>query len=106
MDNKNLEERMSVVESTEPQPIEPAVPAGAEAKDLLPTCCKETIDMHAAYNSMMVCSQCKQIIKCFDAKKAFINYRRFCASRHRRILATEYSDRYIVTFSSYDTFST
>jgi hypothetical protein len=69
-------------------------------------CCKETIDMHAAYNAMMVCSGCKQIIKCFDSEKPFINYQRFCASRHRRILATKYRDHFIIIFSSYETYST
>ena len=69
-------------------------------------CCKQTIDMHAAKNPMMVCSTCKQIIKCFDKEKAFINYQRFCASRHRRILATTYAGRHTVVFRSYDTYST
>lgn len=69
-------------------------------------CCQKTIDMHAAYNAMMVCSDCKQIIKSFENRKAYNNYQRFCASRHRRILATEYDSRFIVVFSSYDTYST
>lgn len=101
-----LEEHMSVVESTEPQSSKPRITETVEVLEgSLPQCCRTTIDMHAAFNNMMVCSQCKQIIKCFDDAKAFTNYRRFCASRHRRILATEYAERYIVAFSSYDTFS-
>jgi hypothetical protein len=73
---------------------------------LLNDCCKRTIDMHAANNAMMVCSDCKQIIKCFDNERSFRNYQVFCASRHRRILATHYSQRRIVIFRSYDTYST
>ncbi len=69
-------------------------------------CCKKTIKMHAANNPMMVCSDCKQIIKCFDDERAYKNYQRFCASRHRRILATQFDNRYIVVFKSYDTYST
>ena len=69
-------------------------------------CCKKTIQMHAANNPMMVCSDCKQIIKCFDDERAYKNYQRFCASRHRRILATVFEERYIIVFKSYDTYST
>jgi hypothetical protein len=82
---------------------------GAEKTEdvvMLLDCCKQTIKMHAANNPMMVCSDCKQIIKCFDDEKAFHNYQRFCASRHRRILATSFSDRFVVVFRSYDTYST
>jgi hypothetical protein len=75
-----------------------------ESSELL-TCCQETIKLHAANNPMMVCAECKQIIKCFDDEKAFRNYQRFCASRHRRILATSFADRFIVVFRSYDTFT-
>lgn len=74
--------------------------------DQLLECCKATIKMHAANNPMMVCSDCKQIIKCFDDERAFKNYQRFCASRHRRILATVFENRFIVVFKSYDTYST
>ena len=96
---------MDVFESTEIPTPPPAVVEEPQNGQLL-SCCKSTIDMHAAYNSMMVCSECKQIIKCFDDQKAFNNYQRFCASRHRKILATEHGGRYVVVFSSYDTYST
>lgn len=82
------------------------LPEDGKTSTSLLDCCKRTIDMHAAYNSMMVCSGCKQIIKCFDTEKPYVNYQRFCASRHRRILATEYKDMYIIIFSSYETYST
>ena len=68
-------------------------------------CCKNTIRLHAANNPMMVCSDCKQIIKYFDDNKAFRNYQRFCASQHRKIWQPN-SNRLIVVFRSYDTYST
>lgn len=68
-------------------------------------CCKKTIDMHADNNPMMVCSDCKQIIKCFDQEKAFRNYKRFCQSRHRNIIATEYAKWWVIIFKSYETFT-
>lgn len=74
--------------------------------DRLLACCKETIRMHAANNPMMVCSDCKQIIKCFDEERPFKNYQRFCASRHRKILVTTYDNRFVVVFRSYDMYST
>ena len=69
---------MDVVESNETFSKKPTVD-DAEANTLLP-CCKHTIDQHAAFNAMMVCSECKQIIKCFSDEKAYTNYQRFCAS--------------------------
>ncbi|NRA67845.1 MAG: hypothetical protein HRU19_25415 [Pseudobacteriovorax sp.] len=95
---------MDVVESNETFSKKPTVD-DAEANTLLP-CCKHTIDQHAAFNAMMVCSECKQIIKCFSDEKAYTNYQRFCASRHRKILATVYEGTHVVVFSSYDTYST
>ncbi|MFW7380302.1 MAG: hypothetical protein ACOH5I_15935 [Oligoflexus sp.] len=86
-------------------PEEETVPKVDDRIELL-DCCKKTIKQHAANNPMMVCSDCKQIIKCFDDEKAFRNYQRFCASRHRRILATSFEDRLVVVFRSYDTYST
>lgn len=92
---------------TEPtgQDMPPAVKQDEEVAGPM-DCCKRTIDMHGENNPMMVCSECKQIIKCFEEEKAFRNYRRFCQSRHRRILSTRYSNWWVVVFRSYDTYST
>ena len=68
-------------------------------------CCTQTIEQHADNNPMMVCSDCKQIIKCFDQERAFRNYKRFCLSRHRRILATQHTKWWVIVFKSYDTFT-
>jgi len=107
---------MDVFESNEsnsrnqnlPGMIEPSGESVQKMEDRIELldCCKKTIQLHAANNPMMVCSDCKQIIKCFDDEKAFRNYQRFCASRHRRILATSFENRHVVVFRSYDTYST
>ncbi|HYX32030.1 MAG: hypothetical protein M3Q07_17270 [Pseudobdellovibrionaceae bacterium] len=68
-------------------------------------CCKRTIGMHAKNNPMMVCGECKKIIKVFDNDKAYRNYQRFCASRHRRFLATPFGDQHVVIFKNYDSYS-
>tara|TARA_B100000902_G_C26463982_1_gene506845 strand:+ start:149 stop:460 length:312 start_codon:yes stop_codon:yes gene_type:complete len=103
---------MDVTESTEFSPVAVHLPPTSDSRlveednqDFL-DCCKKTIVQHAAHNPMMVCPDCKQIIKCFDNAKAFQNYRRFCASRHRRILATVFEEWHVIVFKSYETYST
>lgn len=71
-------------------------------REPLSACCKDTIDMHAANNPMMVCAECKQIIKYFDDERAFRNYCAFCVSRHRPIQAAKYKDIFVVVFRSHD----
>lgn len=83
------------------QPAE--APKGAPDKELR-SCCKATVDLHGENNPMMVCSDCKQIIKCFDNERAYRNYQRFCHSRHRSIVATYYSKWWVIVFRSYDSF--
>ena len=68
-------------------------------------CCRRTIVMHAKNNPMMVCGECKKIIKVFDNDKAYRNYQRFCQSRHRRFLATQFSGQRVIIFKNYDTYS-
>ena len=89
----------------EPGQAEEAASLAHEVGSELKACCALTIDQHADNNPMMVCSDCKQIIKCFDQERAFRNYKRFCQSRHRRILAAQYSKWWVVVFKSYDTYS-
>jgi len=50
---------------------------------------------------MMVCSECKQIIKCFDEEAAFKNYITFCRSRRRPVLKGLVEGRHTVVFKSY-----
>ena len=103
---------MNILESV-PLEVDKSVERPATREETTPhrehngmqNCCKLTIDMHAANNPMMVCPQCKQIIKCFDELKTYNNYRRFCLSRHRRILTDNYNGWLVVIFKSYDAFS-
>jgi len=74
------------------------------AQHLLP-CCERTINMHAANNPMMVCGECKQIIKCFSDEGAFKNYQKFCVSRHRKIFTTTYRGNIVVVYRAYQTYS-
>ncbi len=90
--------------SLEPQSTKMGNDTVDESPELL-ECCKRTIAMHARNNPMMVCSDCKKIIKVFDNDKAYRNYQRFCASRHRRFLATHFGERHVVVFKNYDSYS-
>jgi|GEM_PF-1348755 hypothetical protein len=103
---------MSIFESTdftcEPSVMPSPAPLVHEVPDETPElleCCKRTIQMHAKNNPMMVCGECKKIIKVFDNEKAYRNYQRFCMSRHRRFLATHFMGRHVITFKNYDSYS-
>lgn len=97
---------MEIIESIDfsPEPGRLVQEGGEEAPELF-DCCKRTIHLHAKNNPMMVCADCKKIIKVFDNEKAFLNYQRFCASRHRRFLATSFQGTRIITFKNYDTYT-
>jgi hypothetical protein len=73
--------------------------------DAIPACCTVTIRQHVQYNPMMVCSACKNIIKCFVDERAYENYLKFCRSRRRPVL-TGHVDHYMtIAFRSYDTYN-
>lgn len=88
----------------ESKPVRLVAPDLSEDPELL-ECCKRTIGMHAKNNPMMVCGECKKIIKVFDNDTAYRNYQRFCASRHRRFLATRFGEQHVVIFKNYDSYS-
>lgn len=77
------------------------IPDGDDRVELLPCCC-DTIKKHVLYNPMMVCSSCKQIIKCFADHKAFKNYITFCNTRRRKVSMGKVDEYYTVVFQSYD----
>lgn len=95
MDNKEIT-------GTEP----PKTPDAPESKDFggLQNCCVETIRKHALYNPMMVCADCKQIIKCFLDERSFRNYLTFCNSRRRTIQKGMVQGYHTIVFRSYDTY--
>lgn len=65
-------------------------------------CCMTTIKCHVLHNPMMVCSGCKQIIKCFKDQGAFYNYVTFCKSRRRPIQLGVVEEYFTCAFRSYD----
>jgi hypothetical protein len=69
----------------------------------VPRCCVNTIHLHARHNPMMVCSECKQIIKCFADERSFQNYLTFCRSRRRPVLTGRVEGLFTVVFRSYET---
>ncbi len=71
----------------------------------LSACCAATIRQHVKFNAMMVCSDCKNIIKCFDDERAYQNYLTFCRSRKRPVLTGVVENYYTVAFRSYDTYT-
>jgi len=70
----------------------------------IPNCCVATIATHVRFNPMMVCADCKNIIKCFDDERAYKNYLKFCQSRRRPILMGQVENYWTIAFRSYDSF--
>lgn len=66
-------------------------------------CCVGTIREHVQFNPMMVCIDCKHIIKCFKDRRSFQNYLTFCKSRRRPVVTGFIEGQYTVAFKSYDT---
>jgi len=71
----------------------------------IPACCEATIFEHVRINPKMVCSTCKNIIKCFPEERAFQNYLTFCRSRRRTVLTGLVQHYWTIAFRSYDTFN-
>jgi len=69
-------------------------------KNLTP-CCRQTVRSHVAHNPMMVCPDCKMMIKCFGDEKSFNNYVTFCKSRGRRIKTVMDAGFYFVMYNNY-----
>lgn len=65
-------------------------------------CCVSTIRQHVQFNPMMVCIDCKHIIKCFKDARSFKNYLTFCKSRRRPVVTGFIEGQYTVAFRSYD----
>jgi hypothetical protein len=73
--------------------------------DVIPACCIATIRQHVAYNPMMVCSTCKNIIKCFVDERGYDNYLKFCRSRRRPVVIGQVGQYLTIAFRSYDTYT-
>jgi hypothetical protein len=83
---------------------DPAAPAAAPAgsAEAIPPCCVATIGQHVRFNPMMVCAECKNIIKCFQEERDYANYIKFCRSRRRPVLTGQVQSYWTVAFRSYD----
>jgi hypothetical protein len=68
-------------------------------------CCRATILSHVQHNPMMVCPDCKTMIKCFTEARASQNYEVFCRSRNRKIASFFEGGVYFVMFNSFLTAS-
>jgi len=75
-----------------------------EPEESVKACCVTTINVHARFNPMMVCSECKHIIKCFLDKPAYDKYLIFCKSRKRQVAIGRVGDYHTIIFKSYDAF--
>jgi hypothetical protein len=67
----------------------------------LAPCCRRTVQSHVSHNPMMVCPECKLMIKCFNDEKSFNNYVTFCKSRSRRIKTEIDQGFFFVMYNSY-----
>ena len=65
-------------------------------------CCIETVSKHSAVNPMMLCQNCRNLIKCFEDKNAYLNYVKFCESRNRRLILGQTKKFFIVAFSGFN----
>jgi hypothetical protein len=65
-------------------------------------CCVETIGHHVRHNPMMVCAECKQIIKCFSEESPYRNFLTFCRSRRRPVTVGKVAGYHTVVFRSYN----
>ena len=75
---------------------------GKEDVSGINSCCVKTVDALSANNSMMVCPECKQIIKTFKDERAYRNYILFCRGRSRVIQMGYHDNQWVVVYHSYD----
>jgi hypothetical protein len=67
----------------------------------LAKCCRHTVRSHVVHNPMMLCPDCKLMIKCFADEKSFSNYVTFCRTKGRRIKTEIDHGFYFVMYNSY-----
>ena len=64
-------------------------------------CCRNTVILHGSLNQMMVCSECKTVIKYFLSKKEFQNYESFCRSKNRKYSTHHEGELSFLVFNDY-----
>ncbi|MFK7872073.1 MAG: hypothetical protein AB8C84_02730 [Oligoflexales bacterium] len=65
-------------------------------------CCMRTVRDNAKFNPMMVCAECKYLIKCFTDDAAYRNYLKFCASRGRQVEHGMLDSYRVTIFKAFD----
>ena len=65
-------------------------------------CCVKTVKENAKYNPMMVCPECKYLIKCFSDDAAYRNYLKFCHSRGRHVESGWLEPYQVAIFKAFD----
>ncbi|MBP9708244.1 MAG: hypothetical protein KBD78_11420 [Oligoflexales bacterium] len=66
----------------------------------LPDCCHQTLDTFVAQNDMMVCHQCRRIIKVFRNEPSFDMFMVFCKSK-KRLVRTYYQNAlWVVSYNA------
>lgn len=88
-DNVGTEIPLEISHLTEPDAYE---------ETPLKKCCRDTIDLLAVHNPMILCQKCQRLIKCFLNKNSFKNYIVFCKSRNRNVLVDFYDPYHVVIF--------
>lgn len=89
----------AVTDTQQPNPYAALSEPGRLAR--ISPCCRATILSHVQHNPMMVCPDCKTMIKCFLEERASQNYEVFCRSRNRKIFSFEDGGVYFVMFNSF-----
>jgi hypothetical protein len=77
-------------------------PSGVSGSpDGIALCCHQTIEKLSKCNEMMVCPNCRQIIKVFADEMAYRNFVRFCESRGRIIQKGSHGTLSVITYQSF-----
>lgn len=64
-------------------------------------CCLGTVESHAEINPIMVCGNCRHIIKIFEEERAYKNFLAFCHSRGRNVKANTVGKYFMVVYKSH-----
>jgi hypothetical protein len=66
----------------------------------LPECCHQTLDTFVAQNDMMVCHQCRRIIKVFRNEPSFDMFMIFCKSKKRMVKTYYENALWVVSYNA------
>lgn len=95
-----------IIVNPTPVPEDEALAAAAKFNAFgdITSCCRSTIEQLVRDNPMMVCGECKNIIKCFQDDRSFHNYLTFCKSRRRPVVTGMVNGYWTIAFRSYNAY--